>query len=258
MKQPALGIKINEIRNQKGITQKELSELCNIDIRTIQRIESGDVEPRMSTLKLISTSLGGELDLLINSNYTSGEDNTGKTLTFLFMVGVIYFVSWFLFTFILPGYHLPYLYIPTAVIYTLTGVLFYYGFYIIGKIQKNKMLLIASTIIMVCIPLFLIALLISSNSQSGFQYLNRAMVSIFGINSIIFGTSLLISKNPSNTLYKMAGVVQILVGPFFIFPLPMLNMIGSWLSVPSIILLLLIMFFEQRKAHKILSSTALL
>jgi hypothetical protein len=31
MKQPELGIKINEIRNQRSITQKGLSESCNID-----------------------------------------------------------------------------------------------------------------------------------------------------------------------------------------------------------------------------------
>lgn len=36
MKQPELGIKIGEIRNQRSITQKELSESCNIDIRMHQ------------------------------------------------------------------------------------------------------------------------------------------------------------------------------------------------------------------------------
>ena len=39
MKQPDLGKKIVELRMAKGLTQEELVELCNISIRTIQRIE---------------------------------------------------------------------------------------------------------------------------------------------------------------------------------------------------------------------------
>ena len=68
MEQPELGFKINEIRNQRSITQKELSESCNIDIRTIQRIESGDVTPRMSTLKLIANALSCDVSIFNADN----------------------------------------------------------------------------------------------------------------------------------------------------------------------------------------------
>ena len=61
MKQPELGISIAEQRIRNSMTQKELPELCNVDIRTIQRIEAGAVEPRMYTLKLLSSALGFEL-----------------------------------------------------------------------------------------------------------------------------------------------------------------------------------------------------
>ena len=57
MKQPELGISIAEQRIRNSMTQKELAELCNVDIRTIQRIEAGAVEPRMYTLKLLSSAL---------------------------------------------------------------------------------------------------------------------------------------------------------------------------------------------------------
>ena len=36
MKQPGLGKKILELRKQKGLTQEELVEICNINVRTIQ------------------------------------------------------------------------------------------------------------------------------------------------------------------------------------------------------------------------------
>lgn len=38
MKQPELGKKISELRKAKGLTQEELVEKCNLNVRTIQRI----------------------------------------------------------------------------------------------------------------------------------------------------------------------------------------------------------------------------
>ena len=55
MKQPELGRKIVELRKANGLTQDELAEKCNLNIRTIQRIESGDVTPRSYTTRLIFT-----------------------------------------------------------------------------------------------------------------------------------------------------------------------------------------------------------
>ncbi|MGQ8338316.1 helix-turn-helix domain-containing protein [Sunxiuqinia sp. A32] len=57
MKQPDLGFKIIELRQTKGLTQEELVKQCNISVRTLQRIESGEVEPRGYTLRLISKVL---------------------------------------------------------------------------------------------------------------------------------------------------------------------------------------------------------
>lgn len=49
--------RIAQARKQKGLTQEELSELCNITVRTVQRIENGDSRPRAFTLKAIATAL---------------------------------------------------------------------------------------------------------------------------------------------------------------------------------------------------------
>ncbi len=61
MTQPLLGTRIAELRNQKGITQKELADACNIDIRTIQRIEAGKVLPRMYTIRMLAAALGTDI-----------------------------------------------------------------------------------------------------------------------------------------------------------------------------------------------------
>ena len=41
MKQPDLGLKVTELRKQKGLTQEMLAEKCEVSTRTIQRIETG-------------------------------------------------------------------------------------------------------------------------------------------------------------------------------------------------------------------------
>ncbi len=62
MKQPALGLKILELRQLKGLTQEELVAQCNISVRTIQRIEAGETMPRVFTIKTILSALDRDLD----------------------------------------------------------------------------------------------------------------------------------------------------------------------------------------------------
>jgi len=57
MKQPELGKKIAELRKAKGLTQEELVEKCNINVRTLQRIENGEATPRSYTIKIIFAAL---------------------------------------------------------------------------------------------------------------------------------------------------------------------------------------------------------
>jgi len=68
MNQPGLGLKVSELRQQKGLTQEQLAERCEISARTIQRIESGEVDPRAYTLHCLGEAL--EFDF--------GEQNTGN------------------------------------------------------------------------------------------------------------------------------------------------------------------------------------
>ena len=69
MNQPDLGLKITELRQQKGLTQEKLAEYCEVSARTIQRIESGEVEPRSFTLN----SLGNILEFDLGRENTSNE-----------------------------------------------------------------------------------------------------------------------------------------------------------------------------------------
>lgn len=58
MRQPELGIKVTELRREKGMTQEQLADLCEVSPRTIQRIETGVVDPRTFTVKMLGEALG--------------------------------------------------------------------------------------------------------------------------------------------------------------------------------------------------------
>ena len=68
MNQPDLGLKITELRQQKGLTQEKLAEYCDVSARTIQRIESGEVEPRSFTRNSLSNILEFDLGRESTSN----------------------------------------------------------------------------------------------------------------------------------------------------------------------------------------------
>ncbi|MBX2913784.1 MAG: helix-turn-helix transcriptional regulator [Cyclobacteriaceae bacterium] len=54
-------------RLSKGLTQKELAEKSNISMRSIQRIENGELIPRSHTLKTLAEILGLSFEDFIKS-----------------------------------------------------------------------------------------------------------------------------------------------------------------------------------------------
>jgi transcriptional regulator with XRE-family HTH domain len=54
MKNTVLAIKIKELRNKNGYSQEELSKLCRLSLRTIQRIENSETGARGDTLRRLA------------------------------------------------------------------------------------------------------------------------------------------------------------------------------------------------------------
>jgi transcriptional regulator with XRE-family HTH domain len=67
-----IGTKIKEIRLKKGMSQEELAETSQVSLRTIQRIENNENEPRGKTMQLICESLGIPIEELLD--YDKKED----------------------------------------------------------------------------------------------------------------------------------------------------------------------------------------
>lgn len=65
-----LGILIKELRQKESITQEQLSTLCNVDVRTIQRIEKGEQNISISLLFSIADALKIELATLISKIFS--------------------------------------------------------------------------------------------------------------------------------------------------------------------------------------------
>jgi len=66
MKNAELARKIKELRGRKGFSQDELAETAQLNLRTIQRIESGETGPRGDTLKRLAAALDITPDDLID------------------------------------------------------------------------------------------------------------------------------------------------------------------------------------------------
>ena len=81
MKNKSVGLKnISVYRKKKNLTQQELSELSGISLRTIQRIEKGEVEPRLFTIRKLQEVL--DMDF---GQETENEDLAGKLRVFSFI-----------------------------------------------------------------------------------------------------------------------------------------------------------------------------
>jgi transcriptional regulator with XRE-family HTH domain len=63
-----VGYKISEIRKRKGLTQEELSDLSKIHLRTLQRIEKDETEPRGNTLKNLCKILEINIEDILDYN----------------------------------------------------------------------------------------------------------------------------------------------------------------------------------------------
>ena len=61
-----IGQEIKKLRLDRGLTQEELAERTNLSTRTIQRIENGEVDPRLYTLQTIAEALQVDFELLNN------------------------------------------------------------------------------------------------------------------------------------------------------------------------------------------------
>jgi N-acetylmuramoyl-L-alanine amidase len=87
-----LASNIVKLRKERGLTQEELAEKTNLNIRTIQRIESGEVKPRLFTLKALSETL--DYNLLPEKSFRLSIFQTVLLALIILLVMGFYGSSW--------------------------------------------------------------------------------------------------------------------------------------------------------------------
>jgi transcriptional regulator with XRE-family HTH domain len=255
MKQPELGKILTNLRNEKGLTQEELVEKCNISVRTIQRIEAGEVTPRSYTVKTILAALDQDLETI---KEVFSEDETNKftisnkdfqLLNLAFYIGIVYFILGFVEFYM--DIELEFtktleisseFYVTIKVLSFISMLFFYAGFVVSGAIFKNYLLRISSVLIMVLFGIGYVFDVYSWFTPSDSEEYLWAVLCIFiGCAFVLNGIAVLRLKNYLGTnLPTVTAVFLIITGATFITVL--LFLIGLFFLIPVSILQILLLY----------------
>ncbi|BCZ46967.1 hypothetical protein psyc5s11_30340 [Clostridium gelidum] len=80
---------IKEIRKLKDITQKELAEKINVDVRTIQNYESSRREPNTKAINTIANAIGVPIVALTDDNYFKRQELLQKLKELIDKQGIV-------------------------------------------------------------------------------------------------------------------------------------------------------------------------
>jgi len=83
-----IGRKLRDIRKKKGFSQEALAENSTVNLRTIQRIEKNESEPRGKTLHLICDALQVNVEEVLDYSKT-----TDKSYLTIFQLSVLVFLA---------------------------------------------------------------------------------------------------------------------------------------------------------------------
>lgn len=244
MQQPELGRRIIALRKEKNLTQEELVEKSNVSVRTIQRIEAGEVLPRMITVKILLEALGESYESFSSKQNQVMETQKSSLLTInrnslliAVLAGAVYLVS----EIILGTLDIAWLkggsdlgirmntaYIGLTVLMVISFVLFNRGFIVLSTLFENQLLKIAAYLQMIATLgigiLDVRSLTVNDMDSIWIPYMVFAV--ILGTLSIIFGVSLIRLQDGMGELSRIAGIMEIMMGCillsvvlFFIHPL---------------------------------------
>lgn len=234
MKQPELGRKILALRQEKGLTQEELVAQCNISVRTIQRIEAGEVTPRSYTVKTILDALDYDLAslkeetehpaqteikelLLLDVEDTKEASYLIQHLNIAWIAGIVFFIItipeiYADFMLVTEGEYIfnTTFYVILKVLVITSAVFFYRGLTLVGKLFQNYLLRISALLILIlCVIFYLTDIVALYIGIIDYTYIVVTESISFGIVGILFGIGLLRLKGPLQTLGIVAGVLEI-------------------------------------------------
>lgn len=257
MQQPELGKRLTDLRKQKNLTQEELVAKSFVSVRTIQRIEAGEVLPRLSTVKILLEALGESYE-----NFTAKPPEVMETkktvpvanrntLLIAVLAGAVYLVT----DTILITMNIAWIgsedhwqpltnsvYIGLQVLMVAAYILFARGFIALGSIFENSLLKLVSYMLIgatICVAALDIYSLGSETLESLlFPYATAAL--LFGSLSIVFGVALIRLQDGMGELSRVAGLLEIVVGATLITVV--LFFISYVVMVPAVVVEILVLY----------------
>lgn len=240
MKQPELGQRISELRKAKGLTQEELVDRCNISVRTIQRIETGEVNPRSYTVKTILAALGSDFSTLrADSGFSK---RLYRSLTWAWIAGIVYLLLAFPegimdFTRMVQSSEIPesvvadflpimefspYVYLTVKLLVLMSYLCFMQGFSALGANLSDQFLSIVAKILMAIMAAVVLYDIFSIFYPETDNILIQVGVALtLGALGVLFGIALLKLRARAGFIALGAGILEILAGLLFIFLVPL-------------------------------------
>ncbi len=257
MQQPELGRQLTALRKEKNLTQEELVEKSHVSVRTIQRIEAGEVLPRVSTVKILLAALGQDPEQFLTKHTNTMETKTNSTTTVRNIVltaiiaGAIYLVA----EVILIAMNIAWvtggrdwaqwmnlIYAGLTVVMVTSYVLFARGFITLSHVFENTLLKIGSYLMMAAIA-GLGILDISSLGTEDIESLAipySAAAILGGALSIVFGVGLMRLQDGMGELSRIAGILEIVLGCTLVTVI--LFFISYVIMVPAVIVEILVLY----------------
>jgi transcriptional regulator with XRE-family HTH domain len=265
MKQPELGKRILELRKSKGFTQEELVEKCNINVRTIQRIEAGEVSPRNFTIRTILEALGVDVDAFfeptIHEKATKTSTQEQNNQLQISWIGGIFFAVFALLGVVVESmiwdYDEP---IEGELVYLsiygilLLGSLFFFlrGYKILGDLWNNKTLSIATYVYFVSEFLLILTAIVfvvfEFDSTFAQMSLGIPSIVVIGIAELLVGLGILKLKEEFGSFAQVIGIMKIVNGALFITFI--LSFIAVFLVFPVLIMEIIFLYLASQKLSK--------
>ncbi len=258
MQQPELGRRLTALRKERNLTQEELVEKSHVSVRTIQRIEAGEVLPRTITIKILLEALGESYESfstnqnqVIETPKNTLPTTNRNTLLIAVLAGAIYLISevilgamdiaWFLGSRDW-GFRMNANYTGLIVVMVISLALFARGFIVLSAVFENSLLRVASYLLIIA-TISKGILDVSSLSVEDMEsiWIPYAVIAvIMGAVAIVFGVSLIRLQDSMGELSRVAGILEIVMGCLLITVV--FSFISYVVFIPAVVVEILVLY----------------
>jgi transcriptional regulator with XRE-family HTH domain len=258
MQQPELGRRLTALRKERNLTQEELVEKSHVSVRTIQRIEAGEVLPRMITVKILLEALGESYESFSTNQNQVMETpkstlptSNRNTLLIAVLAGAVYLISeiilglmdidwftegrnW--------GFQMNAIYTSLTVVMVISFGLFARGFIALSNVFENGLLKVAAYLLVI-VTLGRGILDVSSLSAENVESIwipYAAIAVVMGALGIVFGVALIQLQDSMGELSRIAGILEIVMGCLLITVV--LFFISYVILIPTVVVEILVLY----------------